>query len=341
MAQLVAHHTGSVGVRGSSPLSSTPSTPWGARLRVVCRPWHLPLRVPRLAHLPGVSRMTVRPPIAATVATGALGGHVARNLAERGISQRLLVRNPARAPQLPHTTVHRFSYSDRAASMSALGGVSTLFMVSASESADRLDQHRSFIDAAAAAGVDHVVYTSFVAAAPDATFTLAHDHYSTEEHIRASGMTWTFLRDSFYLDFMEALVGGDGVIRGPAGEGRVAIVARADIARTAATILIDPGRHAERTYDRTGPEALTLDELATTIGRVRGQTVTFHNESVAEAYRSRATFNAPPWQLDAWVTTYAAIATGVLEPVSDDIETLTGTGPMSLDTFLRRHPNTP
>ena len=94
-------------------------------------------------------------------------------------------------------------------------------MVSAAESADRLDQHRTFIDAAAEAGVRHIVYTSFLGAAPDATFTLARDHWVTEEHIRASGLAFTFLRDSFYLDFLPALAGEDGVIRGPAGDGLV------------------------------------------------------------------------------------------------------------------------
>jgi NAD(P)H dehydrogenase (quinone) len=145
-------------------------------------------------------------PIAVTGSTGVLGGLVAQDLAARGIPQRLLVRTPAKAPQHPRSTVHRFSYTDQAAARAALEGVDTLFMVSGAESADRVDQHRSFIDAAAAAGVQHLVYTSFAAAAPDAVFTLARDHHATEEHIRASGMRWTFLRNGFYLDIMEALV---------------------------------------------------------------------------------------------------------------------------------------
>lgn len=116
------------------------------------------------------------PALAVTGSTGVVGGLVARLLAEAGVSQRLLVRTPPRAAQLPGSIVHRFSYADRAASVAALSRVDTLFMVSASESADRLDQHRAFVDAAAEAGVTHIVYTSFVAAAPDATFTLARDH---------------------------------------------------------------------------------------------------------------------------------------------------------------------
>ncbi|WP_139415361.1 SDR family oxidoreductase [Agromyces laixinhei] len=283
--------------------------------------------------------MTTIRPIAVTGATGVLGGYVASDLAERGVAQRLLVRTPTKAPQLPDSTVHQFSYSDQAAATAALDGVDVLFMVSASESAARLDQHRSFIDAAAAAGEKHIVYTSFAAAAPDATFTLARDHYVTEEYIKASGMDWTFLRDGFYIDFMEALVGDDGVIRGPAGKGRASIVARADVARTAAAVLLDPAPHAGRTYDLTGPEALTLDQVADTISRVRGRTVTFHDESINEAYQSRAGFGAPQWQVDAWVTTYTAIASNIMAPVSGDIETITGTAPMNLETYLRGNPH--
>lgn len=275
--------------------------------------------------------------IAVTGSTGALGGYVARDLADRGVAQRLLVRTPARAPRLPDSTVHQFSYSDREASTAALDGVAVLFMVSASESVDRLDQHRSFVDAAQAAGVEHVVYTSFAAAAPDATFTLARDHHATEKHIESSPMKWTFLRDSFYIDFLEALVGDDDVIRGPAGDGRASFVARSDVARTAATILVDPSPHAGRTYDLTGPEALTLAEVAATFARERDRAITFHDESIEEAYRSRAGFGAPDWQLDAWVSTYTAIASNVMAGVSRDVETITGTPPIDLETYLRRH----
>ncbi|HXH35999.1 MAG TPA: SDR family oxidoreductase [Plantibacter sp.] len=276
--------------------------------------------------------------LAVTGATGVVGGLVARDLAARGLKQRLLVRTPVKAPQLDGSAVHQLAYGDRAAALAALEGVETLFMVSAAESADRLDQHRTFIDAAAEAGVQHVVYTSFVAAAPDAVFTLARDHFATEEHIRASGMRWTFLRDSFYIDFMEALVGDDGVIRGPAGEGRVAVVARADVARTAATILAAPAEHDGRTYELTGPEELSLTEVAAIISSVRGTDVTYLDETLDEAYASRAGYGAPDWQVDAWVSTYTAIASGDMATVSRDIETITAVAPRSLGTYLRDTP---
>lgn len=277
--------------------------------------------------------------LAVTGSTGVVGGLVARALADHGMPQRLLVRDPAKAPQLVGSTVHRSSYGDASAAAEALEGVETLFMVSASESADRLEQHRTFVDAAASAGVRHIVYTSFVAAAPDAIFTLARDHFATEEHIKASGMSWTFLRDSFYIDFMEALVGEDGLIRGPGGTGRVALVSRADVARTATTVLLDPAEHAGRTYDITGPEALSFADVAATISRIRGREVTFYDESIEEAYASRAPYGAPDWQVDAWVSTYTAVASNVMAPASDAVETITGEAPENLATFLQRTPH--
>jgi uncharacterized protein YbjT (DUF2867 family) len=256
-------------------------------------------------------------------------------LADRGIEQRLLVRNPAKAPALEGGVVAACAYGDASAARAALDGVSTLLMVSASESADRLDQHRTFVDAAAAAGVGQIVYTSFAGAATDCTFTLGRDHWATEQHIRASGMHHTFLRDNFYLDFLPLMVGEDGMIRGPAGRGRVAAVARADVARVAAAVLTDPGSHRDATYTLTGPEALSLDEAARTIHELTGREVSFHDETVEEAYASRRRrWDAPQWQYDAWVSTYTAIKAGEVEDVFDDVRAVTGRRPTSLRELL-------
>ncbi|WP_460748878.1 SDR family oxidoreductase [Myceligenerans cantabricum] len=277
--------------------------------------------------------------LAVTGATGRLGGLVTELLDTAGRPHRLLVRDPAstRVPRHASVTdVAGFEFGDLAVATRALDGNQVLFMVSASEDADRLAQHRTVIDAAAAAGVEHVVYTSFLGAAPDATFTLARTHAATEEHLRASGMAWTFLRDSFYLGFTEAIVGQDGVIRGPAGQGACGFVAHADVARTAGAVLMDPDAHAGRTYDLTGPRALTLEEVAATISAVRGTDVVYHDETLDEAYASRAGFGVPDWQLDAWVSSYTAIADGSMASVGTAIQDLTGTAPMSLEQYLRR-----
>lgn len=269
-----------------------------------------------------------------TGATGQLGGRVARLLAAAGVEQRLVVRTPAKAPSLPGTTVVQASYGDRDAVRRALEGLDTVLMVSASESERRVDEHRAFVDAAAEAGVRHLVYISFYGAAPDATFLLARDHHVTEQHIEHSGMVWTHLRDNLYADFLTDLAGPDGVIRGPADDGRVSAVTQDDIAAAATAVLLDPGAHRGRSYSLTGPEAITLTEAAATMSRVLGRDYSFEDETLEEAFASRASYGAPGWQLDAWVSTYTAIAAGELAGVTGDVELLTGRPATSLADLL-------
>ena len=272
--------------------------------------------------------------IVVTGASGRLGGRIARRLAAEGLSLRLVVRDPSRAPDLPGASVAVAEYGDRDAVRRALDGAETVLMVSASESVDRVDRHRAFIDAAADAGAGHLVYTSFVGAAPDSVFTLARDHWATEQHLRASGVTWTFLRDNLYADFLPQMVGEDGVIRGPAGDGRVAVVAQDDIVDAAVAVLRDPAPHAGRTYDLTGPEALSFAEMAEIITAQTGRAVRYHDETLEEAYASRSHYGAPDWQVDAWVSTYTAVASGEVSAVSPDVPRLTGRPATSLAELL-------
>jgi len=277
---------------------------------------------------------TTDAPIAITGATGRLGGRVARRLASAGVAQRLLVRDPARAPELSGASVMKAAFADAEAVVAALAGVRTVLMVSASESAERVAQHAAFIDAAAGAGVRQVVYISFFGAAPNCTFTLGRDHYATEQHLRGSGLDFTFLRDNLYADFLSALVGPDGVIRGPAGEGRVAAVVQDDIADAATAVLLEPDAHAGATYSLTGPEALTLEQVAGILSGVQGRPISYVRETLDEAYASRASYGAPDWQLDAWVSTYTAIAAGELGTVTDDVPRLSGHPATSLADLL-------
>lgn len=274
--------------------------------------------------------------IAVTGSTGQLGGRIARLLAGAGVPQRLIVRDPSRAPDLPGADVATASFDAPAAAQAALSGIDTLLMVSAAETPDRVAQHLCFVEAAVAAGVSHLVYISFAGASPTATFTLARDHWATERHIASTGVGWTFLRDSLYADFLPGMVGPDGVLRGPAGEGRVAAVAQRDIAEVASAVLRDPTSHAGATYDLTGPEALTLTEVAAAISEATGRAVRYHPETIDEAYASRAAYGAPDWQVEAWVSTYTAIAARELAAVSSSIPKILGRPATSVAAVLRQ-----
>ena len=275
---------------------------------------------------------------AVTGATGRVGSRVARRLAEAGVVQRCIVRNVPRGPKLPRAEVAQATYDDSEAMRRALDGVDTLFLVSASEAEDRVSEHTAAVDAAVAVGVSRILYLSFLNAAPDATFTFARDHWHTEAHIRGSGLRFTFLRDSLYQDFMPVYVGGDLTIRGPAKDGRVSTVAVDDIADVATAVLLANSEHDDMTYDVTGPAALTLDEVARELSRASGRRVRYQPETLDEAYDSREHFGAPEYQVNGWVTTYVAIATGELSTVSDAVPQLTGHRATTLADTLHRYP---
>lgn len=274
--------------------------------------------------------------VAISGVTGHISGTVLRRLANIGEHAHIigLVRDAARAPQREGVEIRVADYADADACEKALAGVDVFFMVSASEAEDRVPQHLNVINAAVSAGVKHIVYTSFVGAGPDATFTLARDHGRTEEAIRASGMAFTILRNNFYLDVLPLFADESGVIRGPAGEGRVAAVARADVVDVAIAVLRKPELQAGRILELTGGEALTLAEVASRASVILEKPMTFANETVAQAHASRAHLNAPAWQLDAWVSTYTAIAAGELEVVSGTVLMLTGHDPRTLEDVL-------
>lgn len=270
--------------------------------------------------------------VAVSGATGAVGGTVARLLAgDPGPDLVLVGRDPRRAPQLPGARFVRADFSDAGACRAAFEGADALLLVSAGESADRLDQHRTAIEAAVAAGVGHVVYTSFLGASARAEFTLARDHGETERMLRGSGLAWTSLRDSFYAEVLLDFAGQERVIRGPGGTGRCAFVSRRDVAAVAAAILRDPAPWSERVLDLTGPEALSLAEAAERMTRARGEQFSYAEETLAEAHASRAPYGAPDWQVEAWISTYTAIAGGALDVVGDGVAEVLGRAPITLE----------
>jgi NAD(P)H dehydrogenase (quinone) len=276
--------------------------------------------------------------IGVTGVTGGVGGRVARRLADHGLAQRLIVRDEARAPRLEGAEVGTFGgYEDGEGLRRALDGVATLFFVSAQEDPARVLLHKTAVDAAVAAGVRRIVYTSFVGAAADSTFTFARDHFHTEEHIKQSGAGWTFLRHNLYIDFIPLLCPADGVIRGPADEGRVAAVARDDIADVAVAVLTGEG-HDGQSYDVTGIEAFTLTEAAAELSRVTGRHITFEDETVEAARESRRPSGEPDYVIEGWVTTYTAIAAGDLEAISDCVERFCDREPQRLGDWLRANP---
>jgi uncharacterized protein YbjT (DUF2867 family) len=283
--------------------------------------------------------------IAVTGATGALGRRVVQRLASReDVALRLVVREAARAPRVPGAEVAAVpgGYADGPGLTAALAGVHTLYLVSAAEAEDRLQQHRTAVAAAAAAGVQRVVYTSFLGADPDAVFTLARQHAATEEALAATGVRTTVLRHAMYADFVPffaVLEDGRAVIAAPADDGRASFVSRDDLADVAAAVLLDDSPALDgAVLDVTGPEALSLDDAAAVLAEVTGRPAAYRRQTVEEAWATRRPSGHPDWEVEGWVTSYRAIAAGELSRVTDVVPTLTGHPARTVAEHLRAHP---
>ena len=137
---------------------------------------------------------------------------------------------------------------------------------------------------------------------------------------------------------MPFFAGPERVIRGPAGEGRFAPVARDDLADAAVAVLLAGGAHDERTYELTGPELLILDDVAARLSAYTGHTFAYRPETIDEAWASRRPTGAPDWEIEGWISSYLAIADGSLAVLTDAVEQLTGYPPQTLEECLRAHP---
>jgi len=278
------------------------------------------------------------PLVAVTGTTGRLGSRVSQRLAAAGVEQLLVGRDPFRQPSLPRAH-HRgpAEYADREHMRHALHGATSLFLVSASLSGRRLEEHASVIDAAVEADVGQVVYVSLLGAAEDATYLHARDHAQTERYLREAGVRWTVLRPSVYSSMLPGLADDEGVIRGPAGDGRLSAVAHDDIADVAVAVLSDrEGAYDGRVLKVTGPEALTLEEAAAVLSRVTARSVRYQPQTHEEAWAWRSGLDDDQDRVAGWVSWYDAIAAGEFAEVTDVVPAVTGHPATSLAEAVSR-----
>ncbi|WP_424926450.1 SDR family oxidoreductase [Amaricoccus tamworthensis] len=215
--------------------------------------------------------------IAITGATGQLGRLVVANLktAENSEDVVALVRDTGKAADLG-VEARRFDYDAPETLAPALAGVETLLLISGSEVGRRGPQHRAVIDAAKAAGVEHIVYTSLLRADTN-TLGLAAEHAETEEALAASGIAHTILRNGWYT---ENYTGGlasaveHKALIGAVQDGRISAATRADYAAAAAMVLLNTELRG-RTYELSGDESFTLTDLAAALSKEVGETIPY------------------------------------------------------------------
>lgn len=220
--------------------------------------------------------------IVVTGASGQLGRLVIEELLKKLPAQQIVaaVRNPDKLSDLAvrGVQVRLADYSQPDTLEAAFQGAEKVLLISSSEVGQRVAQHRNAIDAAKRAGVGLVVYTSILRA-DTSPLALAAEHKETEALLKASGLSHTLLRNSWYTENYLASIPPalqHGVFIGSAGEGKIASAARADYAAAAAAVLTRSGQ-AGKTYELAGDEAYTLAELAAEITRQSGKVVVYQN----------------------------------------------------------------
>jgi NAD(P)H dehydrogenase (quinone) len=271
-----------------------------------------------------------------TGATGHLGRLVVQELLSRGVPAGDITatgRDITKVKDLADRGVRvlAIDYDDPASLDAAFRGADRILLVSASEPGRRAQQHENAIDAAVRAGADLLAYTS-IANAGTTSMRLAAEHQATEAALRASGLTYALLRNSWYVENYTAQVPAilqRGSLAGSAGDGRVSAATRADYAAAAAAVLTGDG-HAGRAYELGGDEAFTLAELAAEIGAQAGQPVGYLDLPEDEYARLLASAGLPEAAAVTLADADRGLARGDLFVDSGDLSRLIGRRTTSL-----------
>lgn len=276
-------------------------------------------------------------------ASGKLGQLVAHELAKLTAPRNVTLgsRDPAKLASFASQGFHTAAFDfDRPETMrTALEGQKRLLLISGDAPIDvRIRQHKAAVDAAKAAGVATIIYTSFTNARPESLFTFGKIHAETEAYIRTSGLAYIFLRNNQYAENIANAIAhaketGTYAVHG--GKGKVAYIPRADIAFAAATALLaKPGANA--TYEITGPKAYDAAAVAAVLSRKWGKDIKVA-ELPKEVLASILTgAKLPSFMVEALVSIHEANEAGEMEKVSGDFEKLAGRKPESLESYLTR-----
>lgn len=267
---------------------------------------------------------------AVTGATGQFGGLVVDGLIARGVAASdivAIVRDEVKAKSLSDSgvQVRVADYGDADALRSALAGVDKLLLVSGSEVGQRVAQHTNVIDAAEAAGVSLIAYTSLLKADTSGV-SLAVEHVATEQRLAASSIPSVLLRNGWYWENYQASLQqtvDSGVLLGAAADGKLAAASRADFAAAAVQVLVSEG-HEGKTYELGGDERLTYTELAAVIAQVSGKPVVSKDVSEAEYCSILEGAGLPDFVAEMLASADAGIARGDLDTDSGDLQKLIG-----------------
>ncbi len=278
---------------------------------------------------------------ALTGATGQLGRLVLQHLLVLVPANQILAstRNPNLLDgfETRGVVVRHADFADPATLSTAFAGAKSLLIISTNDIGHRVEQHQAAIEAAALAGVRHIVYTSCPEASAHASSPAKLEHGLTEAALAASGVAWTALRNHFYAEALPYIINllriGDQLLI-PEGQGKPAWITREDCARTAAFVLAGKS-HFSGPVDVTGPERLGLTAIAQRYSSISGHTLTARvlpdDEIIAQIMAKGV-----PAQVAAGVVSIASgVAHDTTSTVSTIVEQATGTQASPVDVVLR------
>jgi NAD(P)H dehydrogenase (quinone) len=279
--------------------------------------------------------------LAITGATGHLGQATIKALLTKVLATDIVavVRDPQKATDLQQqgVQVRRGNYDDATSLVAAFQGIDIVFLVSGTDLVHRAQQHQRVIDAAKQAGVQRLVYTSVLNPSQTSHFGASPSHFATEEYLLASGLTYTVLRNTLYLDLVPGLVGKDAVSSGKfffaAGDGKVSYALREEIAQASANALTS-SEHENKIYDIAPTPAYSMHDVASALSEVTGQPVAYVPVSVEDMAAGMRQHHVPEPIVEMMGGIGRAMAAGEFDVTSPAFEQLLGRKPTDLKTYL-------
>ena len=273
-----------------------------------------------------------------TGASGQFGRLAVEELLARGATKLIAgTRDPAKLADLAArgVDVRQLDFDDKASLAAGFAGVERVLLISTDAVGNRVAQHKNAVEAAKAAGVKHVVYTSAPNPRPNPGTGVSPEHYWTEVAIAAAGLDFTFLRNHIYAEI--SLLGaapaiGSGQLYDATNGGGRSYVTRADAARTAAGALLTA--QGQAIFDVTGPAAVTQAELAAEFTKASGKPVARVGLSGEQLRGGLIAAGLPEGMADVMVAFDVDAADGYHAVVTDTVEQFSGRKPETLSAFL-------